>query len=77
LPSAVPAARRVHSAALWFVKRCTALAGDVLSIVLEERKPADLDAALAFADEEQEVAAHERRKPTGRKPLPEHLPRDA
>jgi len=48
---------------------------DVLSIVLEERKRADLDAALAFADEEQAVAAHKRRKPTGRKPLPEHLPR--
>jgi transposase len=48
---------------------------DVLSLVLGERHRADLDAALAFADEEQEIPAHKRRKPTGRKPLPEHLPR--
>jgi len=48
---------------------------DVLSLVLGGRQRADLDAALAFASEEQEVAAHKRRKPTGRKPLPEHLPR--
>jgi len=48
---------------------------DVLSLVLEERKRVELDAALAFAAEEQEIPAHKRRKPTGRKPLPEHLPR--
>lgn len=48
---------------------------DVLSLVLEERQRADLESALAFADEEQEVAGHKRRKPTGRKPLAEHLPR--
>jgi len=40
---------------------------DVLSLVLEGRKKADLDAALAFADAEQEIPAHKRRKPTGRK----------
>lgn len=48
---------------------------DVLSLVLGERQHADLDAALAFAAEEQEIPAHKRRKPTGRKPIPEHLPR--
>lgn len=47
----------------------------VLSLVLSERQQADLDAALAAARDEQEVKAHTRRKPTGRKPLPEHLPR--
>jgi transposase len=47
----------------------------VLSLVLSERQQADLDAALAAANAEQEIAAHKRRKPTGRKPLPEHLPR--
>jgi transposase len=48
---------------------------DVLSMVLGDRQRAELDAALAAANAEQEVAAHKRRKPTGRKPLPEHLPR--
>jgi transposase len=48
---------------------------DVLSLVLGDRQRADLDAALAYASEEQEIPAHKRRKPTGRKPLPEHLPR--
>ncbi len=33
------------------------------------------DAAAAMADSESEVKPHKRRKPTGRKPLPEHLPR--
>ena len=47
----------------------------VLSMVLGERQLADLDAALEAAKEEQEVKGHKRRKPTGRKPLPEHLPR--
>ena len=47
----------------------------VLSLVLSERQQAELDAALAAANAEQEIAAHKRRKPTGRKPLPEHLPR--
>jgi transposase len=47
----------------------------VLSMVLGERQLADLDAALAAANAEQEVKGHTRRKPTGRKPLPEHLPR--
>ena len=48
---------------------------DVLSMVLGERQRAELDAALAAANAEQEVKAHTRRPPTGRKPLPEHLPR--
>lgn len=48
---------------------------DVLSLVLGERQRADLDAALTFSAEDQEIAAHTRRKPTGRKLLPEHLPR--
>jgi transposase len=47
----------------------------VLSMVLNERQLADLDAAIATANAEQDVKAHTRRKPTGRKPLPEHLPR--
>jgi transposase len=47
----------------------------VLSMMLGERKATELDAALAAANVEQEVKAHTRRKPTGRKPLPEHLPR--
>ena len=53
----------------------TQLSLDVLSLVLDDRQKAGLDAALAFAEEEQEIPAHKRRKPTGRKPLPEHLPR--
>ena len=48
---------------------------DVLSMVLGDRQRAELEAALAAANEEQEIPAHTRRKPTGRKPLPEHLPR--
>jgi transposase len=48
---------------------------DVLSMKLGERKAAELDAARAIANAEQEIKAHTRRKPTGRKPLPEHLPR--
>ena len=47
----------------------------VLSMMLGERKAAELDAALATANAQQEVKAHTRRLPTGRKPLPEHLPR--
>ena len=48
---------------------------DVLSFVLNERQKAQLADALAAAAEPQEVKAHTRRPPTGRKPLPEHLPR--
>ena len=48
---------------------------DVLSMVLGDRQRAELDAALAAANAEQTIAEHTRRKPTGRKPLPEHLPR--
>lgn len=47
----------------------------VLALVLDERKRAELDAALTAAAEQQEVKGHTRQKPTGRKPLPEHLPR--
>jgi transposase len=47
----------------------------VLSMMLSERQAADLDAAFAAAKAEQEIKAHTRRKPTGRKPLPDHLPR--
>ena len=48
---------------------------DVLTMVLTERQQADLAAALATTATEQEVKAHTRRPPTGRKPIPEHLPR--
>jgi transposase len=48
---------------------------DVLSMVLGDRQRAELEAALAAAAADQEVKAHTRRPPTGRKPLPEHLPR--
>ena len=48
---------------------------DVLSMVLGDRRRAELEAALAEANAEQQIPAHTRRKPTGRKPLPEHLPR--
>lgn len=48
---------------------------DVLSLVLNERQQAQLPDALAEANAEQEVKGHTRRKPTGRTPPPEHLPR--
>lgn len=48
---------------------------DVLSMMLDERQRTELEAALAEANAEQEIPAHTRRKPTGRKPIPEHLPR--
>lgn len=47
---------------------------DVLSLVLNERQQAQLADALADAGVE-DVKGHTRRKPTGRKPLPDHLPR--
>ncbi len=47
---------------------------DVLSLVLNERQQTQLADALADAGVE-EVKGHTRRKPTGRKPLPDHLPR--
>jgi transposase len=43
--------------------------------MLDERARADLADALAHANAEQPVRAHTRAKPTGRKPIPEHLPR--
>ena len=42
----------------------------VLAMVLGDRERAELDAALAAANAEQEVKGHTRRPPTGRKPLP-------
>ena len=45
----------------------------VLETLLSERDLAEID-ELAKANE-QEVKAHKRKKPTGRKPLPDHLPR--
>jgi transposase len=47
----------------------------VLSMMLDERARADLADAIEHASDEQEVRAHSRRKPSGRKPIPEHLPR--
>jgi transposase len=48
---------------------------DVLTMVLDERQRAELEAALAATESGEDVRAHKRRKPTGRKPIPEHLPR--
>jgi len=53
----------------------TQLTLDVLTMVLDERQRAELDAALAAANAEQQIPAHTRRKPTGRKPIPDDLPR--
>lgn len=43
----------------------------VLDLVLGERAKAEIDAL----DDEQVVKAHKRKPPTGRKPIPDHLPR--
>jgi transposase len=48
---------------------------DVLAMMLDERERAELAAALEVANAEQKVRAHARQKPTGRNPIPEHLPR--
>lgn len=47
----------------------------LLEMLLGEEEAAQLRAEVDKAAEEQEVKGHQRRKPTGRKPLPEHLPR--
>jgi len=47
----------------------------MLEMLLGERASADLDATLAELASEQTVRAHTRTKPTGRKPIAEHLPR--
>lgn len=48
----------------------------LLSMLTESSSAAAADAAKpAEATPTQQVAAHERKKPTGRKPLPAHLPR--
>ena len=47
----------------------------VLAMVLDERQRAALDEALDAAKTDQEVKAHTRKSPTGRKPLPDFLPR--
>lgn len=46
----------------------------VLEMALGEREAAEVDAILAELRTEH-VKAHTRQKPTGRKPIPEHLPR--
>ena len=52
------------------------LALELISLALEERDKAALDDLLDESEEAAaEVKAHRRRKPTGRKPIPEHLPR--
>ena len=48
---------------------------DVLTMMLRERTRADLAAALEGAEATQQVRGHTRGKPTGRKPIPDHLPR--
>jgi transposase len=48
---------------------------EVLAMMLDDRERAELDAALAAANAEQRVREHVRKKPTGRKPIPEDLPR--
>jgi transposase len=48
------------------------LSFDMLGMMLAEDGKTDLSELKA---ETQTVAAHKRRKPTGRKPIPEHLPR--
>jgi hypothetical protein len=44
-------------------------------MMLDERARADLANDIEHASDEQEVRAHMRSKPSGRKPIPEHLPR--
>jgi hypothetical protein len=44
----------------------------VLELMLDEREKAELHESLAI---DSEVRAHKRHKPTGRRPIPEHLPR--
>ena len=48
---------------------------DMIAMMLDERERAELDAALAAANAEQKVREHVRVKPTGRRPIPENLPR--
>ncbi len=47
----------------------------MLEMMLGEEEAAQLRAEVDKVAEEQEVKGHRRKKPTGRKPLPEHLPR--
>ncbi|GAC1546343.1 MAG: hypothetical protein NVS3B10_10320 [Polyangiales bacterium] len=53
------------------------LALSVLGMMLDDKANTDLEAALAHATDEQKIPEHVRRKPTGRKPIPEELPRVA
>lgn len=54
----------------------TVLSSAMLEMLLGERAAAEVDALAAQAEAEvEEVRGHTRRKPTGRKALPEHLPR--
>jgi transposase len=48
---------------------------EMLSMMLDERTRAELNTAFEPESTEQEVRAHTRQKPTGRKPIPENLPR--
>lgn len=53
------------------------LALSVLGMMLDDKAKSELEAALAHAGDEQKIPEHVRRKPTGRKPIPEELPRVA
>ncbi len=48
---------------------------DMIAMMLNDRERAELDAALAAGNAEQPVREHVRKKPTGRHPIAEHLPR--
>jgi transposase len=51
------------------------LSMSMLEMMLGEREAAKVDAMIAEAAGKQTVKEHERAKPTGRKPIPDHLPR--
>jgi transposase len=54
----------------------TVFSAAMLEMLLGERAAAEIDALAAQAEAEtEEVRGHTRKKPTGRKPLPDHLPR--
>lgn len=51
------------------------LALSVLGMMLDGKAKRDLEAALTGASDEQKIPEHTRRKPTGRRPIAEDLPR--
>ncbi len=51
------------------------LALSVLGMMLDGKAKRDLEAALTDATDEQKIPEHTRRKPTGRKPIADDLPR--